>query len=400
MDTAAELPDPVLALLARLDAQQQRSWLVGESLHDLRLGLPVEVWEVATPASLADLFAAFPRGVLLDARRGIVMVPTAAGPVELATLRFGPSLSDDLAHRDFTLLAQALDPLSGDLHDPYAGERDRESRRLRCVGNAKERLREDPLRALRAARLVAERSYRVDPELAEAMREIAPQLAATPLHRLRRELRRLLLADGCREGLELLRQTGIEAALVEGVRGDAAAVTAAMPAELPIRLAAWLRGAEAAAFLRRLRFGMPLSPEVLLRLQHHPIERAVRPSNDPAVRRLLRRLDDEVLEQLFALREAELPPRKPGDEGGEAERRLGALRAAIERVRGLAEQTRRRETLALGGREVMQALGCESGRRVGQALRFLGEQVDEDPACNEPDRLRALLLQWCRAHPE
>ena len=48
----------------------------------------------------------------------------------------------------------------------------------------------------------------------------------------------------------------------------------------------------------------------------------------------------------------------------------------------------------------MQALGCESGRRVGQALRFLGEQVEMDPACNEPARLRALLLQWRRAHPD
>ncbi|MBW2275046.1 MAG: CCA tRNA nucleotidyltransferase [Deltaproteobacteria bacterium] len=412
----AELPEALIELFARLDARGQRAWLVGESLHDLRLGLPLRAWELTTTAPAGDLFEAFPHAVSIDPERGVVMVPTAAGPVDLAPLRFGPSPADDLARRDFSVLAMALDPLSGTLLDPYSGERDREHRLLRGVGSARERLGEDPLRALRAARLVAEQGYRVDAELAEAMEEVAPQLETVAPYRLRGELSRLLLADGCREGLELIRRTGIEGVLLqatgkgmgkgagkgmgkgagEGVGKDAAALAAAMPAKLGIRLAAWLRGAGAAAFLRKLRFGKPLSPEVLLRLDHHPIDSAVRPSNDPAVRRLLGRLDAQTLEELFALREAEL--RLSGSTS--AERGLAALRAAIERVSSNAERTRRREALAIGGREVMEALGSGPGHRVGEALRFLGERVSDDPACNERERLQALLQEWLRAHPD
>jgi tRNA nucleotidyltransferase/poly(A) polymerase len=386
----AETPAALLEICARLESRGRRAWLVGESLHDLRLGLPVRAWELATTAPAGDLLAAFPRAVPIDPRRGVVMVPTAAGPADLAPLGFGASPSHDLARRDFSVLAMAFDPLSGSLCDPYDGEGDRDQRLLRGVGNARERLAEDPLRALRALRLVAEHGYRLDGELAEAMEDIAPQVTAVAPYRLRRELVRLLLAPGCREALELARRTGIEAALVEGVREDAAALTARVPAKLAIRLAAWLRGAGAAVFLRNLRFGMPLSREVLLRLDHHPIEGAVRASHDPAVRRLLGRLDARALDELFALREAELrgpdhAPERPGAAGSgdlrrEAQRDLTALRAAIERVRAHAERARHREALA--------------------ALRFLAERVSDDPACNEPERLQALLQDWRRAHPE
>jgi hypothetical protein len=54
----------------------------------------------------------------------------------------------------------------------------------------------------------------------------------------------------------------------------------------------------------------------------------------------------------------------------------------------------RRFDLALGGREVMELLGCGPGPMVGRALRYLTDRVVEDPSRNTPEALRALLAAW------
>src|SRR5438552_11880469 len=63
---------------------------------------------------------------------------------------FGRDLSDDLARRDFTINAMALDPRAGDIIDPFGGQRDLSSGIVRAVGDPVARFREDPLRLLRA----------------------------------------------------------------------------------------------------------------------------------------------------------------------------------------------------------------------------------------------------------
>jgi len=74
--------------------------------------------------------------------------------------------------------------------------------------------------------------------------------------------------------------------------------------------------------------------------------------------------------------------------------RLDALEAALARVRAAGTLALHRFDLALDGEAVMQALNCGPGRVVGAALRFLTERVLEDPACNTPECLCALLAEW------
>ncbi|NNL67506.1 MAG: CCA tRNA nucleotidyltransferase, partial [Myxococcales bacterium] len=161
------VPAAVRRILAALAAAGHPSVLVGGCVRDLLQGRPVHDFDVATPAPPEVVLERFARAVPIGLRHGTVMIPTEAGPVDVTTFRAAPgaapassadeALSRDLGLRDFTVnaLAFRLDP--PELIDRHGGLSDLAADRLRAVGSAEARLAEDPLRALRAARLLAER---------------------------------------------------------------------------------------------------------------------------------------------------------------------------------------------------------------------------------------------------
>lgn len=104
------------------------------------------------------------------------------------------TLHDDLARRDLTVNAMALCVLTGTLVDPHGGTRDLIQGVLRAVGDPDERLREDPLRILRALRLSAQLDLRVDGTLLAAIGRAAPLLRHLAPERIQQELWRLLSA--------------------------------------------------------------------------------------------------------------------------------------------------------------------------------------------------------------
>jgi tRNA nucleotidyltransferase (CCA-adding enzyme) len=390
------LPPPVETLARQLHAAGHAAFLVGGCVRDFLRGLAVHDFDLATSASAEQVLALFPRAIPIGLQHGTVMLPTAAGPVDITTFRAGPRLEDDLAHRDFTVNAIAFDLETGRLVDPWDGGADLAAGRLRAVGSAAERLSEDPLRALRGARLVATLGLAPDPSFEAALPRVRPLLAGVARERIRAELVALLLGPGAANGLSLLQRSGLAGLLAPGVLADAPAVVGALPPELPLRMAAWLRGTRTSAVLTALRFPRRLSQRVALLLRIHPIEAAADPESDTSVRRLLQRAGAENVAFLVALRRAELTAGTlaPGFDAPGSLARVAALERAIERVQAAGTLALHRLDLALDGRAVMQALGCRPGRTVGAALRYLTERVLEDPARNTPEALRALLLDW------
>lgn len=391
---AGRVPPAVLRVLEQLDRAGHAAFLVGGCVRDLLRGVAVRDFDVATAAAPERVLALFPRAVPTGLRHGTVMVPTPVGPVDVTSFRAGPALEDDLAHRDFTVNAMAWEPRQDRIVDPFGGRADLAAGRLQAVGAATERLAEDPLRALRAVRLAAVLGLAPEPGLEAALAAAAPQLRGVARERVRRELEGLLLAPGAGTGLARLRRCGLEAVLVGETSPDAPAVVAALPHDLVLRLAGWLRGLRAGPLLNRLRFPRRVAAAVAELLLHHPVEAGVLPESDTSVRRMLKRVGEEQVEPLIALREAELGAGAPGAERDAALRRLAALRGGVERVRRTGTLALRRLDLALDGRVVMQILGCGPGREVGRALRALTEAVVEDPACNTPEGLRERLLAW------
>jgi tRNA nucleotidyltransferase (CCA-adding enzyme) len=387
------VPAPVRALVETLACEGHEAALVGGCVRDLARGAPVHDWDVTTSAELPTLLALFPTAVPIGVRFGTVMVPTPAGPVDVTRHRGGAGLEGDLRLRDFTINAAALRPGEAAPFDPCGGLADLAAGRLRAVGAPEARLAEDPLRALRAARLVAELDLAVDGTLERALPAAAQALGGVAVERVRAELERLLVAPHAGRALALLRRSGLEAALVPGARDDTAAVVDALPADLVTRLSAWLRGTAAAALLARLRTPAPRTRDVEALLALHPLDETTHPT-EPSVRRLLRRAGEAHTARLLALREAEIAA---GVAPAEAAGKLAVLRETLSRVRSRGALALVRADLAIGGREVMELLGCGPGPRVGRALDHLTECVLDDPERNSAEALRELLAAWAAA---
>ena len=85
---------------------------------------------------------------------------------------FTPSLKEDLARRDFTMNAIAKNPINGAYVDPFKGRKDIENGLVRCVGDAKQRFMEDPLRVLRAMRFAIKYGFAIEKSTKIAMHDI------------------------------------------------------------------------------------------------------------------------------------------------------------------------------------------------------------------------------------
>jgi len=384
------LPRSIREALVLLERSGHETALVGRCVRELLSDQAPADFEAVTRADAATLLERFPHAVVTGAEAQRLTLPTPDGPLDLLPLS-GEPLDSHLQHRDFSMHAIALrasDAETDAVIDPHAGRADLEARRLRTPGSAKERLAEDPIRALRAARLVAEHALEVDPELESALPEAAAGLAGTHARRRRVELERLLCAPHAARGLALLRRTGLERAIAPGTGDDVVDMLDHLPRDLELRLAAWLRGTRARAILRDLRCPRDRAVRVERILQLHPIDSGTASARESRARKLVRQPEREA-DHLLALREAETRAR-----GESLPNSLQHVRRCIDRARRSERSAEQRAELVLDGRAVMDHLSCEPGAQVGRALRFLAEQVAEDPSRNTEQALRSLLDAW------
>jgi tRNA nucleotidyltransferase/poly(A) polymerase len=221
---APDLRALTVEVARRLQDAGQGAWIVGGSVRDLALGrVPGDV-DMATDATPERIEALFPGSLGVGRAFGTMLVRDARGVIELTTfrsesvysdsrrpdeVRFGVTLEEDAARRDFTCNALYLDPLRGELADPTGGLADLEAGRLRAVGDPVERLREDALRLVRMARFAGELSLEPDPDLLEATRANAGGLRVISGERVLAELAKILESRGSQRALELLWELGL-----------------------------------------------------------------------------------------------------------------------------------------------------------------------------------------------
>ena len=129
-------------------------------------------------------------------------------------MRLGTHLEDDLARRDFTINAIAADAETGEISDPFDGRWDLTSGVIRPVGNPLDRMRDDPLRMLRAVRFetvltTSKKPFAITPDLEAAIKENALWLAGISAERIREEFEKILLSENVAAGLRALVRLGI-----------------------------------------------------------------------------------------------------------------------------------------------------------------------------------------------
>jgi len=344
------------------------------------------------------------------------------------------TLQEDLARRDFrmNMLARALP--SGEIVDPYGGEHDIRARRIDIL--TADAFRDDPLRMLRAAQFAARFEYAVTPAVRAAMSAAAPLIASVSAERIHDELVKLFTKSRKPSlGLQLLHETGILAylwpELLEGVgveqnewhafdvwNHSLATLDATSAGDLTLRLAALLHdvgkprtkagphfyrheieGAEMSrSMLERFRFSNEVTKETERLVRQHMYS-ADPELTDAALRRFIRRIAPENIERLFALRHADiagsgLPKRDGSNEAFEARVRAELARKPALSIRDLA--VRGEDVIAALVRRGDAPPGFHGDERVGAALRWLFEQVTDEPERNE----RALLLQFLEQYLE
>lgn len=189
------------------------AWIVGGTIRDALLGRPVKDVDVAVegePEPVARALAGAVRGpvfALSEAFGAWRVLDRRAGVVYDISPLQGDTIEEDLWRRDFSVNAMARPVAGGDLLDPTGGRADLDRGLLRVLGARA--YAEDPLRALRLARLAAELGLRPDAETERLTTAAAPRVREASAERVFAELRRLLISDGALAGIALADRLGL-----------------------------------------------------------------------------------------------------------------------------------------------------------------------------------------------
>ncbi|MFO7894781.1 MAG: CCA tRNA nucleotidyltransferase [Longimicrobiales bacterium] len=427
-------PAAVRAIARTLEDAGYETWAVGGAVRDRVAERPAGDWDLATRATPEEVMETFRRTVPIGVDHGTVGVLQDGEMFEVTTFRrdvetfgrhavvaYADRIEEDLARRDFTINALAWHPLTGELLDPYEGARDLEEGRLRTVGEPAERFAEDYLRVLRALRFAGQFELEIEAGTWRALEAAVDHLDGLSAERIREELYKIMgQVPVASRSLELYRQAGVldvwypELAAVAGEPPDepgalwrrTLAAVDAIPLSRPtLRVAALLHavgmptartkdlrggwrytghevlgGKKAADVMRRLKASNAEIDRVGRLVRHQP-ELFPPDSPDAVVRRWLRHVGTDLVNDLFRLRFALW---RAGDGEGRPEdllERWTTARRVLRQVPPLST-----DDLAISGHD-LKALGLEPGPRFKTILESLLDRVMDDPELNRREPL-------------
>jgi tRNA nucleotidyltransferase (CCA-adding enzyme) len=439
-----KIPKEIKNVGAMLQSAGFEAYLVGGCVRDLILGNEPKDWDIATNAKPEEIQNIFPESVYKN-NFGTVAVKTDSEDlklkiVEITTFRlegkysdkrhpdeikFAKNIHEDLSRRDFTINALALN-LEGDgeIIDPYGGREDLKNKVLKTVGDPEARFTEDALRLMRAVRFATEFDLQIEFETRRAILKHAGLLEAIAKERVRDELIKILMTQRAAQGIILLEELDLLRYVIPELREGLGMTqnlhhiytvfehnvrsldySASKDHPLLVRVAALLHDVGKpktkagdgpnSTFYNHEIVGAKMTLKILDNL-HFPkdfIEKAahlvrnhmfyynVDEVTEAGVRRFLKRVSPENLEDLFKLREADrigsgVPKAFPY--------KLRHLQFMIEKVKNDPISPK---MLKVSGEDVMEIAQIQPGPKVGWILNILLEEVIEDPKLNERDML-------------
>ena len=225
---------PLAQALEALNGGGEETRLVGGAVRDLALGEPAVDFDLTTTATTDEVIrrartAGF-KVALTGVSHGTVTIVVDGRPIETTTLRedvetdgrwakvaFGRDFSADARRRDFTINALSLSA-DGTVHDTVGGLDDLRARRVRFIGDADARIREDYLRILRFFRFSARfAGSGLDREGLSAAIRARDGLARLSRERVRAELMKLLVAPRASEIVQAMGESGFLEPILGGV---------------------------------------------------------------------------------------------------------------------------------------------------------------------------------------
>lgn len=218
-----------IAVLHVLQTAGYEAYLVGGCVRDLLLNKTPKDWDITTNATPEDIIPLFPKAVYENSFGTVAIIfeeetEQSLRSIEVTTYRsesnytdnrhpdnvsFSKNIEDDLKRRDFTINAMAYDPMSDTLIDLYKGQEDLEDKSLRTVGNSDERFQEDALRLLRAVRFCVQLGFHMEQNTEKALKNNANLIEHVSRERIRDEFNKVILSPEPKNGLELMRTSGV-----------------------------------------------------------------------------------------------------------------------------------------------------------------------------------------------
>ena len=351
-------------------------------------------------------------------------------------IKFAATLEEDLARRDFTINAMAIrvknqksrnsflakkkervDFQNYEIIDLFKGQEDLKNEIIRAVGDPDKRFSEDALRMLRAVRLAVNLNFTIEKKTFEAIKKNSPLLKFVSQERIRDELVKIILSNRPDKGIELLREAKLLRFIIpELERGIGISqnlhhiytiyqhlilsLKYCPSKKLEVRLAALFHdiakpqvkrgegpnstfynhdivGARITRkIMRRLRFSNDIINKVALLVRNHMFYFDVEIVSESGVRRLLKRVGRENIEDLMDLRIADrlgsgVPKAKPY--------KLRYLEYLVHKV---SKDPISVKMLKISGDEIMKILSLKPGPKIGAILNVLLAEVLEDPEKN------------------
>lgn len=447
-----------------------KAYLVGGAVRDIFLKKDASDWDVATNATPQDVIKLFKFVVPTGIEHGTVTVHFMDEEIEVTTFRtesgysdgrhpdsvnYAATIEEDLARRDFTMNAIAVNLADGKIVDPYDGRKDISKKVIRTVGIAHDRFMEDGLRPVRAIRFACKLGFSIEKLTYSQLFEesVHKKISSISVERFRDEFTKILAAQKPSVGLKLLEETGIlslfipEFTICRGcVQSDYRAfhkfdvldhlfyACDGSPAnKLNVRLAALFhdigkpvviqiknqtvidgekkdgstKEIQTLTFYNHEAAGEKITHEILVRLKFpnaivndvcHLVKEHMfhYESNwtDGAVRRFLVRVKPECLEDLYDLRLADIYGmynEKINARYSESVRLLNELQDRIKEVMENQNALSLKD-LAVNGKILMEN-GIPAGKQLGLILNELLSCVLEDPELNTQEKLLEIALK-------
>ena len=435
----------VKSVVDSLKKKKFEAYLVGGCVRDLLRDVEPEDWDVATSASPKEIEKVFPKSFIDNKFGTVTVLTGSKNPklkeIEVTPFRidekytdkrhpdkikWAKTIEEDLARRDFTVNAMAAELKKAKLEiiDPYGGQKDLKEKIIRAVGDAKKRFSEDALRMMRAVRFATTLGWKIEKKTAQAIKKNSPWLQAISKERIKDELLKIIMAEQAADGIELLRKLDLLKYIIPELEEsykvsqnkhhiydcyEHALLSLKYAAKKKfnkyVRLASLLhdigkprakrgKGPDATFYnheiigakmtvqiLNRLRFSKKDIERITKLVRFHLFYYNVDEVGEASVRRLVRQVGIENMDELLEVRMADrigsgVPKAEPY--------KLRHLRYVIEKV---SQDPISVKMLKVNGNDIMKFLDIKAGPQIGWILDVLLGYVLTDPKKNKKDFL-------------
>ncbi len=446
IETIMEVPKEIESIIENLKERGFEAYAVGGCVRDALRGVKPSDWDVTTNAKPEKIRKIFPKSFYENKFGTVTVQTQSPDQtlkeIEITTFRteekysdmrhpdeikFAKTIGEDLKRRDFTVNAMALEK-SGEkweVFDYFGGQEDLKNKIIRAVGNPEKRFKEDALRLMRAIRFAATLEFQIEPKTFTALQENSGLLNFIAKERIRDEFLKIIMSKNAAEGIELLRKTellkyflpevlegygvdqnkhhifevydhslrSLNYAAKEGFGG--AVRIAALFHDIAKPRTKQGEGLDAtfydhqvigakmtAQILERLKFPKKELEKIVKLVRYHMFYYDAGEVSESSVRRLVRQVGPENMEELLQVRMADrigsgVPKAEPY--------KLRHLKYLIEKV---AQDPISVKMLKVNGENIMEILKIKPGPKIGMVLDVLLGEVLDDPEKNTEKYLK------------